>query len=72
MPPPFFNLVILYLFVAVACSSRSAVFISEFMADNTKTLQDEDGNYSVGLRLPTVEPLRSIYLGTPSLTLPLT
>src|SRR5262249_36841661 len=35
-----------FLLVLFALTSRGAVFISEFMADNTGTLKDEDGNYS--------------------------
>jgi len=40
------NKVWLLLVVALALPARSDVLISEFMADNTRTLRDEDGNYS--------------------------
>src|SRR6266851_4984521 len=47
IPWPFRHaLLCLSLLVALALPAQAAVFISEFMAENTKTLRDEDGNYS--------------------------
>ena len=36
----------LLLLLSLCLPGRAAIFISEFMADNTRTLRDEDGNYS--------------------------
>src|ERR1043165_1438228 len=52
------SLLALVVLLYSATATRAAVYISEFMADNAKTLKDEEGEYSDWIEIFNAGPAR--------------